>query len=249
MTTSTHTKVTRERILETAERLFADRGYAATSLRAITGEADANLASISYYFGSKEALFRSVFERRVTPINRRRLEWLASVESRSAPEPPPLEEVLRAFVAPPLQICQLAGGSHGAFHRLIGRIYSEPGDHWNGVFHLFEEVKERFCSTFQTCLPHLSPEDLLWRLHFVIGVLSHLIADPQRLKVLSGGLCDCTDVESTIQRLVPFLAEGLRAPAPSAPPALPEPAEPRRSRASPHPPPAETHGNPRKEER
>ena len=47
---------TKERILDTAERLFAKQGYAATSLRGIIAEAGVNLAAVHYHFHSKEAL-------------------------------------------------------------------------------------------------------------------------------------------------------------------------------------------------
>ena len=61
---------TRDRLLDTAERLFAERGIDATSLRHITAEADANLASVNYHFGTKEELVRELFARRIGPINR-----------------------------------------------------------------------------------------------------------------------------------------------------------------------------------
>ena len=54
---------TKERILDVAERLFADHGYATTSLRDITTEADVNLASVNYHFGSKDALLIAVLNR------------------------------------------------------------------------------------------------------------------------------------------------------------------------------------------
>ena len=60
---------TRERLLDAAKYLFAQRGVDATSLRHITAEAAANLASVNYHFGSKEALFRAVFVRRIGPVN------------------------------------------------------------------------------------------------------------------------------------------------------------------------------------
>ena len=56
---------TRTRLLDAAERLFAERTYSETSLRAITTAAGANLAAVNYHFGSKERLFRAVFHRRV----------------------------------------------------------------------------------------------------------------------------------------------------------------------------------------
>jgi AcrR family transcriptional regulator len=55
---------TRERLLDTAERLFASRGFAATSVREITDQAAANLGAVNYHFRSKENLYAEVFVRR-----------------------------------------------------------------------------------------------------------------------------------------------------------------------------------------
>lgn len=53
---------TKARILKTARKLFARQGVNNTSLRAITAEADVNLAAINYHFGGKDALYTSVLE-------------------------------------------------------------------------------------------------------------------------------------------------------------------------------------------
>ena len=57
-----------DRILDTAEVLFAQKGFAETSLRAITSKAGVNLAAVNYHFGSKESLVQAVFERFLTPF-------------------------------------------------------------------------------------------------------------------------------------------------------------------------------------
>ena len=54
---------TKDRILDAAERLFSEHGFDGTSLRAVTDEAEANLAAVSYHFGGKLRLFQAVFER------------------------------------------------------------------------------------------------------------------------------------------------------------------------------------------
>src|ERR1700712_470108 len=51
-------------IMEAAERLFADKGFAGTSVRDIAESAGVNLAMISYYFGSKEKLMEAMFSHR-----------------------------------------------------------------------------------------------------------------------------------------------------------------------------------------
>ena len=54
---------TRERLLEVALPLFAERGFTGTSVRAIAGEAGANVAAIAYYFGDKQGLYDAVVVR------------------------------------------------------------------------------------------------------------------------------------------------------------------------------------------
>ena len=59
---------TRERILDSAERLFASRGFAGASVREITEAAGANLGAVNYYFRSKEDLYAEVFARRAALV-------------------------------------------------------------------------------------------------------------------------------------------------------------------------------------
>lgn len=51
-------------IMEAAEKLFAEKGFAGTTVRDISEEANVNLAMISYYFGSKEKLLEDIFKYR-----------------------------------------------------------------------------------------------------------------------------------------------------------------------------------------
>jgi len=59
---------TRHRLIDVARRLFAERGFDATSVRDITGEAKANLGAITYHFGSKQALYDAVLEQAFAPV-------------------------------------------------------------------------------------------------------------------------------------------------------------------------------------
>lgn len=75
---------TQSRILDTAESLFADRGFTPVSLRMITGKAGVNLASVHYHFGSKDKLIEGVIARLARPINEERLRMLDTIEERAA---------------------------------------------------------------------------------------------------------------------------------------------------------------------
>ncbi len=70
-------------IIEVAERLFSQKGFAGTSVRDIAQEADVNVSMISYYFGSKEKLIEALFQFRMTESSSR-LETLVMASELSA---------------------------------------------------------------------------------------------------------------------------------------------------------------------
>src|SRR5208283_5887288 len=91
---------TKQKILDTAVRLIAEQGYAATSLRHIIAEAGVNLASVHYHFGSKEELLDAVAMRKIAPINRERLALLDEAERAAAGGLVPIVQFLEAFLRP-----------------------------------------------------------------------------------------------------------------------------------------------------
>jgi AcrR family transcriptional regulator len=98
---STAGRDTRERLLATAEELFATRGIDAVSVRDITEAAEANTASINYHFGSKRGLIDAIVERRAEALGRRRAELLDQLEGT---EPVDLRAVTRAMVLPTAEL-------------------------------------------------------------------------------------------------------------------------------------------------
>ncbi len=206
---------TKDRILETAERLFAERGYDATSLRAITREAGVNLAAVNYHFSSKEALLRALFNRKLGVLNERRLSMLDAYEAEAGGKPVPLEKIARAFIEPIF----LLGGDPAAggtgFGMLVGRMYSWPSAQMQRVLvSELRELIERFRPAFRRALPQLPPRELYWRVFFSIGAMAHALAGSGLLEIISEGICDPADKQGTIERLIEFMVAGLKAPLP-----------------------------------
>jgi TetR/AcrR family transcriptional regulator, regulator of cefoperazone and chloramphenicol sensitivity len=90
-------EITRERILKAAERLFAERGYEATSIRAIVGKARVNQAAINYHFAGKDGLYREVLRAAFRALTEHQL---ASAEEMKAIS---REQALVEFVRHQLQ--------------------------------------------------------------------------------------------------------------------------------------------------
>lgn len=207
---------TRERILDAAERLFGELGYEATSLRTVTAQAGANIAAVNYHFKSKEGLLHAVLARRIRPINDQRLALLDAYEQERGTAAPRVDDLVRILLAPLLAMGSDSGPQTAGLKMFFGRLYAEPSRNIHRVF--FQEMKEvigRFAAAFQRAMPSLSPVEVYWKIHFMIGATAHTLAGETLLETMSGGLCDPHDYQSTVERLIAFVIGGLKAPLPA----------------------------------
>ena len=206
---------TKTRILDAAEQLFMEHGFEATSLRQLTSAAGVNLAAVSYHFGSKEELFQAVLTRRLDPMNQERIELLEKIQRDAGGKPLSCEKILFAMLIPALRLArdEKRGGKN--FLKLLGRAYADPAPFIRQLLsEQYAEMIGRYKEAFLRALPHLSRQELTWRLHFVMGALSYTVAGTDALKLfaqVSAG--DKDNDELLIQRLAPFLVAGLKAPA------------------------------------
>jgi AcrR family transcriptional regulator len=171
---------TKNRILDTAEKLFAKQGFAATSLRAIIKEADVNTASVHYHFGSKEGLIEAVLRRQAAPINDERLTSLDRLEQEHPGGALPTDALVEAFVAPAIQRHFKRSGRGHFLPQLFGRAVSEPDEKLRVIIRdIFKDVFIRYTAAFGRALPHLSQQEIQWRMHFMIGAMVFTVMVPK----------------------------------------------------------------------
>jgi AcrR family transcriptional regulator len=200
---------TKERILDSAEALFAKKGLKHTSVRDITSAAGAHLASVNYHFRSKDGLLREVVQRRIVPLNRERLRLLKDATKRYGKKAVPVETTLHALLAPAIKLYF----ERPHFLSVTGQIVSDPDDEVYKIFLFhFQEVFSGFKEVSTESLPHIEDEEIMWRIHFLMGAMIHTWTSHSGLERLSGGVCRLSDEEETINRLIAFCAAGLRAP-------------------------------------
>lgn len=203
---------TRERILDTAERLFADQGYSGTSLRTIIAEAQVNLAAVHYYFRSKEALLEAVFLRRAEPANEERLAMLERCEREAGGQAPELEKVIEAFVAPAFHTAYNPARGGPVFQAMMGRLYAEGDILPRIVAAHFLPMLGRFASALARALPDLPPDELFWRVHFAMGATAQALRGTRDWDIFGGTSRNGADSEMIMQRLMTFLVAAFRAP-------------------------------------
>jgi len=206
------TASTPDRILEAAERLFSERGVGEVSLREITAAAGVNSAAAHYHFGSKDAVLKELFARRAHPIAQRREQLLAELK-RDRHGRPVLEDVLRAFLKPALDLLDTPGGA--AFTQLRARMAFESEEvRWQILGQAFDRTSEMALQALALALPKLPQLELYWRFHFLLGTMVYTMARPGRIESITHGGIDTRDTTVALEKLVRFAAAGFRAPYP-----------------------------------
>lgn len=203
---------TRDIILDTAERLFAENGVAATSIRDITGAADVNLGAINYHFGTKQELVAAVFRRRLEPVTQRQLALLEVVVHGAGDKPPRLEALIEAMVRPSVERSFASGKRNTAFMRLVGRFFGEADPEVERHIRAqVEKVWIRFATLLSGAFPGLSGEEVFWRILFMSGTFHHTLLTMGREGSIPPEIRKGLDAEVLIRRLVAFTAAGMRA--------------------------------------
>ena len=209
--TSSRSRPTRQRILDAAERLFAQRGFHGVSIRDVTGEAGVDVALANYHFGSKFGLLEAVFMRRADVLNAERLAMLDAVLDADRRSPPTLEEIIDAFTHPLLDRSARGGSGWKSWFALVAEVNNST--EFGGVLmtRTFDPVVQRFIEAMRRALPDCDERDIYWAYHFLSGALTLTFAETGRIDKLSGGVCRSSDLDSVHKRLVPFCAAGFRA--------------------------------------
>jgi AcrR family transcriptional regulator len=208
---------TRERLLDAAERIFAERGFEGASMRAVTQAAGASVSAANYHFGSKEELLRATLLRRVGPLNERRLARLDALEAEAGGRPLELETIVEAFLRPFFDEHAASVDATARFRQVVARIYSDPP----GVVaamkrELFGPIVTRFVAALTAALPEKSREEIELGFQLTVGVLVHVISG-HLVTVTSPeeDACECwasrLSNESVLQQMIAYVAAGLRA--------------------------------------
>ncbi|WP_235714734.1 TetR/AcrR family transcriptional regulator [Aequoribacter fuscus] len=200
----------RDRILDAAEALFAERGFDGVTLRQIASSAGVDVALANYHFGKKLELFNAVFERRAALLNQSRLDALRKVQAEQADSGPSVEQIIEAFLRP-LELTQETADP-GWRHYLALIAYVNNSTYWGKrmMSKLFDDLVQEFIAALRQALPTASDQDLYWCYHNLSGALTLTLAQTERIDTLSGGLCQSSDFQAAYDHMIPFVAAGFR---------------------------------------
>lgn len=206
-----------DNILDTAEALFAEKGFTETSLRSITSEAGVNLAAVNYHFGSKQKLIQAVFARFLDPFSEHLNTQLKERFGDAQKNPPNIKELLElfAYTIYAMRLERLKTKDQ-TFVRLIGLAYNQGEGHLVKFIHeKYGDVFVRYMGLYQQACPNVSNEELFWRIHFSLGATMFSLSGFEILASIApkGSFKEPPSVITVYKYIIPFLVAGMSADA------------------------------------
>ena len=203
-------KDVRGRLLEAAEVLFCDQGFSGTSVRDLAREAGCNIASVNYYFGGKEQLYKELWRQYLVHMRDVRLSGIDKVMKESGGKPS-LEELLKAF----------AYAFLGPFldepraSRLMKLMAREMLDQHLPANMFIDDMIMPTMKAMGTALlsacPLLDKEHVPHLLFSVVGQLIHLVRVKAMFDEVPESQFPTFELVSGVDHIVRFSAAGIRA--------------------------------------
>ena len=194
---------TRTRLMDAALELLAERGEDGVTLRELTDAAEANVAAVSYHFGSLKALCDEAVEQALE----RYLDAQHEALSTLGPEAT-LEELAAAFARPMIHALA-TGGRDLAVMRIVARAGVNPPQAWERFDARFDRVRADALRVLKAHVREAKDRELILRTRCVAGMLNWLALAP-----VGAELRDKT--EKQLERLlVPVIAGAFRGTSPA----------------------------------
>ncbi|VAW45335.1 hypothetical protein MNBD_GAMMA02-1109 [hydrothermal vent metagenome] len=169
---------TKERILNSTERLIAENGFTELSIRKISLQAHTNLAAINYHFGNKQQLINQVLERRLNNLFEVRKKMLHDLSQSDTQPKCNLEQILHAFIAPALYMINDEHQGGRVFMKVLARAYAEQSDSLHELLaKRYTPIIKEFAEAIHLACPKLPRQTIFWRFHFIIGALTYTMGD------------------------------------------------------------------------
>lgn len=174
----------RARILDCAEKLFAEHGFHGTSIRDIASAADVQLALVGYHYGTKEDLLDSVLGRRATVLHAERMEALATARERHGHGPIPISELFEGYTSCFLARASRREGGWRSYSTLVASLANTAA--WGPmVSKHYDDAARAYIAELERSCPGADPELVHQGFFFMIAVMVAVCSRPGRIERLS----------------------------------------------------------------
>lgn len=202
---------TRVKLLDAAERLFAETGYDGTSLRDIANRAKLHLALSTYHFGTKERLFEEVLQRRAVEMEQIRLIELDKVDIAQLSKEDAVRALIEAYAMPMIRARYGSSRQWQAYVRLISQLISVK--RWVPLIRkYYDNCGRQFIARFEQVLPDADHDALLDCFSFMISTMLYVCSYTNRFdKEKARHLSAKEDVDAAVEHFLRFTHAGFMA--------------------------------------
>lgn len=204
----------RERLLDAAEQLFAEKGYDAASTRELAARAGDTLGTFSYHFKTKEALLAEVIKRRFDELSEQRRRMYLEFKGAEGDNAPSLEDTITAIVLPFVRLAMCGGPAWRNYITLLCRLaYVGRQDHYKVMAELTDPVGMELLGWLSVAAPEAPAVNVGYAYQFIIGCMLDSLAQSEtdRLARISRGICSGADFPALSRRILAFVIAGARA--------------------------------------
>lgn len=199
-----------ERILDSAEQLFAEYGYPGVTLKDVAARVGVSSTLIHYHFNGKESLYEAIWARKAPVSARNRLEAMRRYADEVG-DAVTVEGALHAWIDADLNVQIEEPEQWTAFGKIAAQANSATGWGAEKMTNYFDPVVLALIDLLKRAMPDCDEEIIFWGYHFVSGAMTHNMARTGRLDQLSHGLCSSDDFVSIRKHMATFMAAGFKA--------------------------------------
>jgi AcrR family transcriptional regulator len=158
--------------MDAALDLIAARGEEGVTLRALTEAAGANVAAVSYHFGSLKSLRDEAIQQALERYLDAQQEAVGALDSEST-----LEELAAAFARPMIHALTV-GGRDYAVMRIVARGGIDPPPGWDRFDNQFDRIRADVLRVLKANVPDVKDKELILRTRFAAGMLNWVTLSP-----------------------------------------------------------------------
>lgn len=196
-------KDARDRLLDAAEKLFSERGFAGTSVRDLTTAAGCNIAAVNYHFGGKDKLYIEMFRRHMEGVF---ADHRANIEKVMTSDNPTLEKLLGTLIRAALEDLTEADGKIPMLKLTVQESLNPQLEEEIVALEMVRQFLTHIRDALMKLLPGLDEEKAMLCVFSLEGLVLHPL-------LFSDFYCEFSqrqDVKELVGHIVRFAAAGIR---------------------------------------
>jgi AcrR family transcriptional regulator len=200
---------TRERILNTAQRLFAQKGFDQVNLRELTRKAKTHLAAVNYYFGTKDQLLIALVKRASEEVCDERRRLLADALTLDLSRCEKVTSILKALLKPVISLPANTEENVSSGSLLARAANIGSSTDLQAVLKDHNSQLKPFVDALLDILPNVGREEICWQIYFLMNIEQAIHTQIEKVEHYLDNLNGVVDEEDLLDRVVAFAVPGL----------------------------------------